>query len=51
MPNHNSQQSSSQDSCIHHQQAVDEQGGAYTAVLLRVRTGPEYPEDDLRELS
>ena len=40
---------SSPDARIHHQQVGAEQGG--TAALLRVRTGPECPEGNLRELT
>ena len=47
-PNHNSQQRSSPDAHIGHQQAGAEQGGA--SCMLRVRTGPECPEDNLRKL-
>ena len=36
------------DSRLHHQQVGAEQGGV--GCMLRVRTGPECPEDNLREL-
>ena len=49
VPNHNSQQRSSPDTRVHHQQAGAEQGGM--GCMLRVRTGPECPEDNLRELT
>ena len=48
MPNCNSQKRSSPDTCVCHQQVGAEQGG--TAALLRVRTRPECPEDNPREL-
>ena len=48
-PNCNSQQRSSPDALICHQQARTEQGGV--GGMLRVRTGPECPEDNLRELT
>ena len=47
-PKGNSQQRSIPDARIHHQQAGAEWRGA--AALLRVRTGPECPEGNLREL-
>ena len=49
MPKSNSQQKSTPDAHIRHQQ-----GGAYGeegAALLRVRTGPECPEGNWRELT
>ena len=46
--NHISQQRSSPDACIRHQPVGAEQGGV--GCMLRVRTGPECPEDNLREL-
>ena len=53
-PNCNSQQRSSPDACICYQQARAEQGGGLNrearAALLRVRTRPECPESNLREL-
>ena len=48
LPNCNSQQRSSPDALFHHQQAGAGQGGA--GCVLRVRTGPGCPEDNLREL-
>ena len=48
-PNCNSQQRSSPEAPVHHQQAGAEQGGM--GCMLRVRTGPECPEDNLRELT
>ena len=42
-------QRSSPDACIHHQQAGAQQGGE--GCMLRVRTRPECPEDNLRELT
>ena len=48
VPNHNSQQRSSPDTHVHHQQAGAEQG--VMGCMLRVRTGPECPEDNLRKL-
>ena len=48
-PNHNSQWRRSPDACCRHQWAGAEQGG--TGCMLRVRTRPEYPEDNLRELT
>ena len=47
-PNCNCQQRSSPNTCVHHQRAVAGQGGA--DCMLRVRTRPECPEDNLREL-
>ena len=47
-PNHNSQQRSSPDTHIHGQRVQAGQGVA--GCMLRVRTGPECPEDNLREL-
>ena len=49
MPNLNSQRRSSPDARVHHQQAGAEQGG--TGCMLRVRTEPECPEGNLRELT
>ena len=49
MPNCNSQQRSSPDAGVHHQQVGAEQGGA--GCILRVGTGPECPEENLRELT
>ena len=49
MPNRNSQQRSSSEARICQQQVGVEQGRQ--AALLRVRTGPECPEDNLRELT
>ena len=46
--NCNSLWRSSPDTCICHQGAGVEQGGA--GCVLRVRTRPECPEDNLREL-
>ena len=46
---HNSQWRSSPDACICHQQAGAEQGGM--SCMLRVRTRPECPKDNLRELT
>ena len=46
--NCNSLQRSSPDACIRHQPVGAEQGGV--GCMLRVRTGPECPEDNLREL-
>ena len=48
MPNRNSQQKSSPDAHVCQQRAGAEQGGA--GCMLKVRMGPEYPEDNLREL-
>ena len=47
-PNCNTQWRSSPDACICQQRARAEQGG--TGCMLRVRTRPEFPEDNLREL-
>ena len=49
MPNHNSQQRSNPDAHVCQQQVGAEQGGA--GCMLRGRTRPECPEDDLRELT
>ena len=46
---HNSQWRTIPDACLWHQQAGTGQGGA--GYILRVRTGPERPEDNLRELT
>ena len=48
VPNHNSQWRSSPDACIRHQRAGAGQGG--DGCMLRVKTWPECPEDNLREL-
>ena len=48
MPNYNSQWRTSPDDYVHHQQVGAEEGG--TGFMLRVRTRPECPEDNLREL-
>ena len=48
MPNSNSQWRSSPDTRIGHQQVEVEQGGM--GCMLRVRTGPECPEENLRDL-
>ena len=48
-PNCNCQRRSSPDACVGHQRAGAEQGGA--GCMLRVRTGPECPENNLRELT
>ena len=48
MPNHNSQQRSSTDARVCHQPLGAEQ--VVWAALLRVRTGPECLEGNLREL-
>ena len=48
-PNHNSQKRSSPDAHVSHQRVGVEQGGA--GCMLRVRTRPECPEDNLRELT
>ena len=48
MPNYNSQWRTSPDDYVHHQQVGAEEGG--TGCMLRVRTRPECPEDNLREL-
>ena len=47
-PNQNSQQRSGPDAPVGQQRAGTEQG--VTGSMLRVRTGPECPEDTLREL-
>ena len=47
MPKSNSQQKSTPDTRIRHQQVGAERRGA---ALLRVRTGPESPEGNRREL-
>ena len=49
LPNCNSQQRSIPDALFHYQQAGAEQGGE--GCVLRVRTGPGCPEDNLRELT
>ena len=49
MPNRNSQQRNSPDAYVHHQQVRAEEGGA--GCMLRVRTGPECPEGNLREVT
>ena len=49
VPNHNSQQRSNPDARVRQQQVGAEQGGA--DCMLRGRTRPECPEDDLRELT
>ena len=49
MPNHNSQRRSSLDTHICQQRAGAEQEGV--GCMLRVRTRPEYPEDNLWELT
>ena len=49
MPNCNCQWRSSPDACGHHQPARAGQGG--TGCMLRVRTTPECPEDNLKELT
>ena len=48
-PNPNFQQRSSLDTCNHHQQAGAGQEGS--GCMLRVRTRPECPKDNLRELT
>ena len=48
-PNCNSQQRSSPDAGLHHQQAGAGQGGV--GCMLRVRTWPECPVDNRRELT
>ena len=48
-PSHNSQRRSSLDACISHQRMGAGQEGA--GCMLRVRTGPECPEDSLRALT
>ena len=47
-PNHNCQQRSSPDARLCHQQVGAGQGGA--GCMLGIRTEPECPEDNLREL-
>ena len=47
-PNRNSQRRSSPDVRVHQQRAGAGQGGS--GCRLRVKTGPECPEDNLREL-
>ena len=47
--NCNSQQRSSPDARVGHKQPGAGQGG--TGCMLRVRTGPECPENNLRELT
>ena len=47
--NHHSQQRSTPDACVHNQQVSAGQGG--TGCMLRVRTRPECPEDNLRDLT
>ena len=47
-PNHNCQQRSSPDAHLCHQQVGAGQGG--TGCMLRIRTWPECPEDNLWEL-
>ena len=49
VPNHNSQWRSSPDAHARHQQIGAEQEGM--GCMLRVRTRPECPEDNLRELT
>ena len=49
MPNHNSQRRRSLDAPVCQQRMRAEQGGL--GCMLRVRTGPECPEDNLRELT
>ena len=49
MPNCKCQWRNSPDACGHHQPARAGQGG--TSCMLRVRTRPECPEDNLRELT
>ena len=48
-PNHNSQWISSPDTHIRLQQVVARQGDI--GGMFRVRTGPECPEDNMRELT
>ena len=48
-PNRNSQWRSSPDAHVHHQRVGSRQGGM--GCMLRVRTKPECPEDNLRELT
>ena len=50
MPKSNSQQKSTPNVHIHHQQVGAERRGAGEEALLRVRTGPECPEGNWREL-
>ena len=49
MPNHISQWRSSPDTIVSQQREGAEQGG--TCCMLRVRSGPECPEYNLRELT
>ena len=49
MPKNNSQQKSTPDTRIHHQQ--EGRNGEEQVALLRVRTGPECPEGNQRELT
>ena len=49
VPNHNSQWKNSPDAHFHHQRVGPGQGGK--GCMLRVRTGPDCPEDNLRELT
>ena len=51
MPKSNSQQKSTPDAHIRHQEVGAEQRGEECAALLRVRTGPECPEGNRRELT
>ena len=48
-PNHNSKQRSSPDAHVHQHRVGAEQGGM--GCMLRARTRPECPEDNLRELT
>ena len=48
-PNCNCQQRSSPEACLRHQRVGAGQGGA--GCMLRLRTRPECPEDNLRELT
>ena len=48
-PNCNSQWRSSPNAHVHQQQAGAKQGG--TGCMLMVKTGPQCPEDNLRELT
>ena len=48
MPKGNSQQNSTPDADIRHQQAGSD--GEELAALLRVRTGPEHPESNRKSL-
>ena len=50
-PNRNSQQRSSPDARIHHQQAGLNTEAHAASSVFRVRTRPERPEDNLRELT